>query len=69
MAAVGIDLWEPRFRVRGVYVTATADTIAAGAADIRIEVDWRPRGHLGDPTVEGQRTIKILLGGSVATVT
>lgn len=63
LLAVGIDLWEPRFRVRGVYVTGTADTLRLGQAGVRIEVDWRPRGHLGDFSIEGVRSFSIGFGG------
>jgi hypothetical protein len=69
LIAVGIDLWEPRFRVRWVRVNATADAIRLGHAGIEVEVDWRPRAHLGDFTVEGQRRIRITSIGSRAVVT
>lgn len=62
LVAIGIDLWEPRFRVRGVYVQANANALALGSAGIRVEVDWRPRAHLGDLTVEGVRSFTIRMG-------
>ncbi len=65
LIAVGIDLWEPRFRVRGVYVGGSADTLRLGHASVRIEVDWRPRGHLGDFSVEGVRSFTVGFGGRV----
>ena len=46
--AVGIDLWEPRFRVRWVRASATPEAIRLGRAGIEVDVDWRPRAHLGD---------------------
>jgi len=54
--ASAIDLWEPRFRVRWIELNGSAEGIRLGQASFVIEVDWRPRGHLGDPTVEGVRT-------------
>lgn len=54
--AAAIDLWEPRFRVRAVALTGTVDEIRLGRAGFAIEVDWRPRGHLGDFTVESVQT-------------
>lgn len=65
LVAVGIDLWEPRFRVRGVYVAATANDLALGRAGIRVEVDWRPRALAGDVTVESTRSFTIRFGGRV----
>lgn len=65
LIAVGIDLWEPRFRVRGVYVTGSVDALRLGRAGVRIEVDWRPRGHLGDLTVEGVRSFSVGFGDRV----
>lgn len=66
LVAVGIDLWEPRFRVRGVYVGGSADTLRLGAASVRVEVDWRPRAHLGDFTVEGVRSFTVGFGHRVS---
>ena len=62
LVAVGIDLWEPRFRVRGVYVSANSTALALGTAGIRVEVDWRPRALLGDLSVESVRNFTIRLG-------
>ncbi|AKR58016.1 hypothetical protein GCM10011321_31480 [Youhaiella tibetensis] len=64
LMAVGIDLWEPRFRVRSVSVNASPETLRLGSASVAVEVDWRPRGHLGDFTVEGVRSFSISFGGS-----
>ena len=69
LLAVGIDLWEPRFRVRRVNVGATVSALRLGQAGIDVEVDWRPRALLGDFTIEGQRRLQILLSGARATVT
>ncbi len=64
-----IDLWEPRFVVRNVFVDSTVDEIRRGSARFSIEVDWRPRAHLVPPdfTIEGVRTFGLtFLGGIVA---
>jgi phage baseplate assembly protein W len=56
---VAVELWEPRFKVkRAGFVEATA----GGRAGLRVDGEYRPRGHLGDPTPEGARSI--LLGPS-----
>lgn len=52
LIATAIDLWEPRFQVRRVIVTGSADQIRMGRAGFQILADFRPRGHLGDMTVE-----------------
>jgi hypothetical protein len=65
LLAVGIDLWEPRFRVRGVYVTGSVDALRLGQAGVRVEVDWRPKGHLSDFSVEGVRSFTIGFGDRV----
>lgn len=59
LIATAIDIWEPRFRVRRVSFTGTADEVRLGQAGISIEVDWRPRGHLGDFTVEATRDLMV----------
>ncbi|WP_099864730.1 GPW/gp25 family protein [Pararhizobium haloflavum] len=56
LVAAAIDLWEPRFRVRRVELTGSVDELRAGRAGLAIEVDWRPRAHLGDPSVESVET-------------
>lgn len=52
LIATAIDLWEPRFLVHRVIVTGTVDEIRLGQAGFQIVADFRPRGHLGDMTVE-----------------
>jgi phage baseplate assembly protein W len=52
LAATSIDIWEPRFKVRRITPQGTVEQIRAGSVGIRIDVDYRPRGHLGDFTVE-----------------
>lgn len=65
LLAVGIDLWEPRFRVRGVYVAATPTNVRLGNAGVRVEVDWRPRALAGDFSVEAVRSFTIRFGARV----
>lgn len=62
LIAVGIDLWEPRLRVRAVLVNAQPDTLRIGQAAIQILVDWRPRALTGDFSVAGTRSFSIRLG-------
>jgi len=59
LVAASIDLWEPRFRVRRVQVEGDVDGLRAGRVRLTIEADWRPRGHLGDETVEAVRTLTL----------
>ncbi|MBN9047460.1 MAG: GPW/gp25 family protein [Rhizobiales bacterium] len=66
LIATAIDLWEPRFSVRQVIVTGTADDIRLGRAGFQILADYRPRGHLGDTTVE--RVVSFGLGISSGNV-
>lgn len=60
LLATAIDMWEPRFRVRRITVTGSVDEIRAGTAGIGLEVDYRPRGHLGDFRVE--RVVNFAIG-------
>lgn len=52
LVGTAIDLWEPRFRVRRIFLTGTVDGLRQGSSSLSIEVDYRPRGHLGDTRVE-----------------
>jgi phage baseplate assembly protein W len=52
LIATAIDIWEPRLAIRSVVPTGSADEIRMGRAGLLIEADFRPRGHLGDFTVE-----------------
>ncbi|HEX5935821.1 MAG TPA: GPW/gp25 family protein [Pseudorhizobium sp.] len=52
LVATAIDIWEPRFAVRRIVPTGSTDEIRTGHAGLLIEADYRPRGHLGDFTVE-----------------
>ncbi|MBN9033743.1 MAG: GPW/gp25 family protein [Rhizobiales bacterium] len=52
LIATAIELWEPRLAVRRIILTGSVEEIRAGRAGLSIEADYRPRGHLGDFTVE-----------------
>lgn len=65
LIAVGIDLWEPRLRVRAVLVSASPDQLRLGTAGIDVLVDWRPRALLGDFSVTGTRNFTIRMGERV----
>lgn len=59
LIATAIDLWEPRFKVRRVLLGGTVDEVRTGRAALAIEADFRPRGHLGDETVERVVTLSL----------
>ncbi|MEO9902793.1 MULTISPECIES: GPW/gp25 family protein [Alphaproteobacteria] len=52
LVGVAIDLWEPRLNVRRISLSGTIDEVRAGKAGFVFEADYRPKGHLGDLTVE-----------------
>lgn len=60
LVATAIDLWEPRFRVRRCSFSGTAAELRLGKAGLVIEADFRPKGHLGDFTVE--RVVSFTIG-------
>lgn len=56
--ALAIEIWEPRFRIVRVIPLATSvDDVRLGRFAFATEGEYRPRGHLGDPTPEGLRRI------------
>lgn len=66
-----LELWEPRFRVRMALINAAGDvnspeTMRLGQLKgLIFEGEYRPRGHLGDPTPEGDlRRIFVGIGQS-----
>ena len=65
LVATAIDLWEPRFRVRKVMLDGSAEALRLGSAHMTIEAEFRPRGHLGDFTVERVVTFGIDFGQRV----
>lgn len=69
-----LELWEPRFRVLVAYLDSDLDSAeTARLGQLRglvLEGEYRPRGHLGDPTPEGDfRRIYIGAGLSGFEVT
>lgn len=51
---VATDMWEPRYAINRVTVlTVNRD----GRTGIRVDGQYRPRGHLGDLTPEGPRSL------------
>lgn len=68
LLATAIDLWEPRFKVRRIVFEGSVDQIRAGNAGVAIEADYRPRGHLGDESVERVITLSLFASKSGFTV-
>ncbi|MFN4098150.1 MAG: GPW/gp25 family protein [Pararhodobacter sp.] len=68
LIATAIDLWEPRFAVRRIIVQGSVDGLRLGQARFSIEVDYRPRGHLGDETVERVLTFGLTFGREGARI-
>lgn len=62
-----IDLWEPRLHVRRVSFSGSADSVRRGTAGIVIEADYRPRGHLGDFTIERNLSFSVRFAGGSAS--
>lgn len=55
-----LERWEPRFKVVQIVPSASAEEARLGHMNFVIEGEYRPRGHLGDPTPEGVlRTITV----------
>lgn len=61
---VAIDLWEPRFRVRRLLFEGSVEEIRLGTARFGVEVDYRPKGHLGDFTVERLMNFTLTFDGT-----
>lgn len=63
-----IELWEPRFRVRAIDVVDgnSAERLRGGRLGLKIRGEYRPRGHLGDPTPDWQERSLTIGGGGVA---
>ena len=53
---IALELWEPR--VRPLFAVERQDnspeSLRSGALSLSIDCIYMPRGHLGDPTPEGQ---------------
>ncbi|MFL9828926.1 GPW/gp25 family protein [Rhodoplanes sp. SY1] len=55
--AIAIDTWEPRYRITRIGIAASAEQARLGGLGFTIYGAYMPRGHLGDPTPEGERTV------------
>lgn len=65
---VACELWEPRYKVvivDTIEVENSPEAMRQGQLGLRMVGEYRPRGHLGDPTVEETRTFAVGLGNSV----
>lgn len=56
---VALELWEPRLKFESVALASTAEQVRAGLGVFDLEVTYLPRGHLGDTTPAGRRTIAL----------
>jgi len=69
--ATGLDLWEPNYRIQRVRVGTRADgSILTSAEELRTgrlttssEGVYRPRGHIGDNSPEGRRSVGLVSRG------
>lgn len=57
LIATAIDLWEPRFRVRSVTVSSSADEARLGTIALSIFADYRPYAHL--PKTDSRYSLKV----------
>lgn len=51
------NFWEPRFQITKVLVTKVTEL---GEILVTLEGEYRPRGHLGDPTPEAARRVQFV---------
>ena len=63
LVITAIDLWEPRFRVRQIVFTGSVDHLRQGIAQFSIEVDFRPRAHLGDFSIASITSFALTFDG------
>jgi phage baseplate assembly protein W len=53
---IATELWEPRFKIKRVIIPPdphnSPETLRQGHLKMTIVGEYRPRGHLGDPTPE-----------------
>lgn len=66
LVGLAIYSYEPRLQLVGVKATGnTVEAVRLGDLRFELQVYYRPRGHLGDFTVEGGlRTMRVGLSGS-----
>jgi len=54
---VAVELWEPRFRIKHISFSRPQnppEKLRLGQLSMSLVGEYRPRGHLGDPTPEGE---------------
>jgi hypothetical protein len=70
---VAVELWEPRFRIRKIDIPRAANSserLRMGRVSMAIRGEYRPRGHLGDPTpAPGDHTLTVGIGSGGFEVT
>ncbi|RRY08803.1 GPW/gp25 family protein [Brucella anthropi] len=54
--------FEPRFSLTQIHVASTPDELRQGELRLVIEGQYRPRGHLGDFTVQGAKRVVVEAG-------
>lgn len=64
LLATAIDLWEPRFKVRRISLNGTVEEVRLGHIGLVVEVDFRPRGHLGDFTIDRVAQFSLTFDGA-----
>lgn len=58
--AMALELWEPRFALKQVVIGENSpEAMRQGRLRMSLIGEYRPRGHLGDTTPAGLRTITI----------
>jgi len=54
---IAVDLWEPRYRITKIDPIGSPEEMRLGAIKFEVQGIYMPRGHLGDKTPEGVRSI------------
>lgn len=68
LVCTAIDIWVVRFRVRRIVATGSIEDFRLGHLTMDMEVDYRPRAHLGDPTVERVVPLNLLFNRNDVSV-
>ena len=55
---IAVDLWEPRYRITKIDPIGSPEEMRLGAIKFEVQGIYMPRGHLGDSTPEGVRSIR-----------
>jgi len=58
--ALACELWEPRYRVKKLIPQDIPEGRRKGETQFQVIGDFMPRAHLGDFTVEGERSFLVL---------